>query len=200
MAERAKGGEVPGEVRQDGDDAADERDARAPERVEGGRDHLDGRVGGEAHGVAGEGARRLERRVLAEAAVLVDEADDGHAEQRQADHRRHREEQDHAQPAAQRPRERREVVLRGVARQVRERRRPHGDAEDADGQLHEAEGVAQPGDRAVGDEARERRVDDDVDLHGRHAERRGRHEGRDAPRAGIAQPRDRAAGAGGSPA
>ena len=98
------------------------------------------------------------------------------------------------------PRSASPVAPRGVARQVGQRGRADGDAEDADGQLHQPERVAEPGDRAVGDQAGERRVDHDVDLHGRHAQRRGRHQRGDPARARVAQRADRAAAAGGSPA
>ena len=69
VAERTEGREVPAEVREHGDHAAREgHRPRAPERVERGRHHLDGRIGGEAFSdVPGERARRLLRGVLTEA-------------------------------------------------------------------------------------------------------------------------------------
>ena len=49
-------------------------------------------------------------------------------------------------------------------------------AEQAKRELHEAERVGQPRDRAVAVQGREDRVHQDVDLRGRETERRGRHQ------------------------
>ena len=177
-----------------------ERHARAPERVERGRHDLDRRVGDQAERVARQRARGLERRVLAEAAVLVDEADDRHAQQRQPDRRRHGQEQHHAQPAAQRRAQgvpvaaRRRRATGASATSCRPRRRRRRSAAASAGTRSYSHEIAPSETRLANDE-----LIDDVDLHRRHAQRRRRHQRGDPPRARIAQRAGRAAARGRNP-
>src|SRR5207244_1901835 len=79
-AERAHEGPVERVVDGDREQAHQHRGPRVVEGVERRREHLDAGVAGEAECVPGERLGRRRRVGGAEAAVLVDEADHGHAE------------------------------------------------------------------------------------------------------------------------
>ena len=91
------------EVDQDGAEADQHRRARVVERVEGGRQNLDGGVPAQADRIAGQRQGGLLRVVGAERAVLVDGADHGLTDYDQADRRRQRQQEDHAERSGQGP-------------------------------------------------------------------------------------------------
>jgi glycosyltransferase involved in cell wall biosynthesis len=83
-----------------------------------------------------------------------------------------------------------EIVARGGARQRRQRDRAQRHAEHADRQVHETKRDAQPRYRPVAELRSEVRVDDDVDLDGRDAERGGAHESHHLDDAWVAKAGD----------
>ena len=102
-----------------------------------------------------------------EGAVLVDELDDRLRDDGQADRRGQREIKAEAQRLLDRFAEGLQIVERVLARDGGQRDRRDGDAENADGQLHQPEGVVEPRDRAVRMCEANWPLTSDVDLHGR---------------------------------
>ncbi|MNT10212.1 hypothetical protein D3C72_1450290 [compost metagenome] len=133
-------------------------------RVEGRQHHLQQREGRQAEAQAVHRQRRHAGVEGGELAVLEDRGDQRLGQQQQTEHRRHRDQQGHAQAPVQRAREAFAVGADMVPGQRRQDHRAQGHAEHAQRQFQEAIGQRQPGLRAIGQLGGDDGIQQQVDL------------------------------------
>ncbi len=127
------------------------------------------------------------RRLNAELAPLEEDGDDRDPQGDQGDRRRDRDEEDQPKREGDRPLQFIDPPHGHLLRKARERRRPHGDGEDPEGELDDPVGVVEVGDAPRRQQGSEDRSDEDVDLVDRRPEGRGKHQQADPLHPGMAE-------------
>ena len=155
-------------------------------RVKRRREHLDAGIGGEADRVKLQRARRLVSGGDGEPPVLVQQGNDWLGEADQADGGGDRQEERQPQGSGQGAPKGLVIAPGRAFADQRQGHRRNGYPEDAQGELHQAERVVEPGTRAVLEVAGERGVDHDVDLHRARGDNRRAHQAQDGPHALVA--------------
>ncbi len=193
MAEGADEQGIQHIVYDDGAEADQHRCARVVERVKSRRKDFDGGIAGKADGICSQSVGGLHGVEAGELAVFENERNDRPAQNRESDRRRNAKEKNQRQSVVQRAAEFAVIGTARAARQRREHRCGDGHAEDADGKLHEAKRVVQPGHRAVDDRAAsgvdDRRgevgIHENIDLHRGGADNRRSHKAKNLAYPGI---------------
>ena len=100
------------------------------------------------------------------------------------------QEKDHLQRVRQGRLDGRKVVLEDELRERGQGDRPDGDAEEAERQVHDPEGVSEPADAPLGQRRDQDRVDEDVDARPREPDRDGDEQGHDPKELGVTKVQD----------
>src|SRR5579883_212062 len=175
------------EVHADRGQAHEHRSSRIAQGIKGGRQQFQGGESSETEGIAGERQCGLMGVEAREMATLEDKPDHAVAEDGKADRRGNREQEGRHERARERIAKLSQVSLGGTAGDAGQHGGPQGDAEEADGKLHEAERIGEPAYGSVDDMARgvanagrEVGVHQQIEMNGSAADECRAHEGEDA--------------------
>src|ERR1035441_10589271 len=200
--------QAPGKCQVDsnGRDTDERRCAAVVERVKGGRKDLGGCVTGQAGAIPGERHGGLMGVVGGEAATLEDGSDDTFPEHGEPDRRRNGEQHGERERTREGGAEFAHAAGGGVAGDGGQSGRGDSGAEQAERQLQEAEGIAQPAHRAIDDVAGgvcdagcQVEVDGDIDLERGISQDGGNHQVQDLTEPGVTPVEARAVGEAGAP-
>ena len=125
-----------------------------------------------------------------EPSPLVDGPGDRPGQPGDEGRRGHGQKEDHLQRIRERAPDRRRVVQDHEPRERGQGDRADGDAEEAERQVHDPEGVIEPTDAALGQRGHEDGIDKDVDARPGEADRDGDEESHDPAEFGVAEAQD----------
>ncbi len=131
------------------------------------------------------------RLLRGEGSVLEQRGQDGPSQKDQAQRGRQANEDNQAQGPVQGPAELSLLPATGQGGQGGQDGRAQGDAEDPQGELHQAVGVIKEGHAALGQEGGQDGIDQDAHLDHAYGQHAWPHEADDAPDPGMARPEAR---------